>query len=258
MSGALAFGDRVLLTVSVRNAAKYLVPVTFIRLPSEWVKSNACLALLARLLREHGEATLADRLSDCEIVLKCTRSVGVHNSFTSKRARGNEEIIATTFLPDSVAETLLATGSDELHFAVSPPPEPVRETRDATELLMRAASSRNLALPPRKSFSRMTGEHNLYSAVVDYLEQQGMGWTVTQLPSGKLFLDHVTKAFWVLTPKVLPLPPPPPKVAPPPPCLIFLPSPQTYLSPGPHSYSICAAANCRRYGTTSTTGTMAA
>ena len=195
--------DWVCLTVSVRSGARVLVPPTFTRLTIDEVKSNTCLQLLERILREHDHVALADQLQmpECDIVMKCTRAVGVLNTLGTKRSRAVEEVVATTFLPDLLSDAFKHI-SDELLYIVTPPPPPQPRRVDATVLLMRAASSKTLHRPDKKSFKRMTGEHNLYNAILEYLEQEGVGWSHDQLESGKEFLDHVSKAFWVLTPKV--------------------------------------------------------
>jgi hypothetical protein len=199
--GSMPFGSHVLLAVSVNNAAKALVPTTFIRLTREWVIGNTCMQLLERLLRENGHASIADQLGVSEVQMSCARSIGVQAPLANKRSRQQDIIVATTFLEDILGEALDVMQSDELSFAITTP-LPNRLTHvDATATLLRAASS-NLHLPPRKNFSRMTGVDELYNAVLDYLGTQGVGWTHDQLPTGKLFVDHICKAFFVLTPKV--------------------------------------------------------
>ena len=94
---------QLLLTVTVRNAVKAYVPTTFTRISHEYAAEKTYLDFVERLLREHGHAVLADRLSECEIYLQCVKTVGVPNSFGTKRARTCEEINATTFLSDTIA-----------------------------------------------------------------------------------------------------------------------------------------------------------
>lgn len=194
--------NRVLLSVSVRTATKVLVPPSFERLDSNWVASHTCIQLLEKLLREHRNHELVDTLQSCCIDMVCTRAVGVLNTFNgSKRARGIEEKFCTTFLHDNLETTLQIIDSDELAFVITPPPEPQpRPVVDATERLMRAA--RRVQLPPPLAHRRMNGDHHLYNCILDYLRDEGVGWTDSQMSSGQEFLDHVSRACWMLTPKV--------------------------------------------------------
>ena len=153
----------VKLKVSVHNAAKTLVPITFVRLETAWVNQNTCAQLLERILRENGHVEIADQLDKCHVVFKCFRTTRIHNVFGNKRTRVGEEMIATTYYMDLLGDTLPEIESDELMFNISLS-EPVRPAPviEATSLLMRQALSTFL-LPPRKRFAKMTGEHNLYN-----------------------------------------------------------------------------------------------
>ena len=191
----------VLLTVSVNNGARELVPQSYIRLQSDWVGENTCLQLLEKLLREHEQAALADKLPECTVTLKCRRAAHGNAPCGFKRPRSTEIIVATLFLAENLADTLSTTESDDLMFFVSPPaPAAPAPVVDATRVLMR--SSTELKLPERKAFKRMTGEHDLFNSVIDYLDSEGVGWASSDLPSGTTFVEHVTKCFWSLTPKV--------------------------------------------------------
>ena len=194
--------DSHILTISVRSGTNPLVPSTFIRLEHAWMISHTCFELLQRVLREHDHANLVDRLGECEVTLRCSRAIGVMNSLGNKRARAVEEVVATTFLADNLADTLQLINSDELSYIVVQPP-PARPTAmvDGTVLLMRAAVARNHR-PPSKSLSRMRGDHIVYNSILSYLEGQGVGWTTCHLASGKEWLEHIASAFWSLTPKV--------------------------------------------------------
>lgn len=153
------------------------------------------------MLREQQQSKLADQLAQCEIVFKCARSIGVQNPFASKRARAVEEIQANTFLDTTLVEAFRYLQSDELSFCVIPPAQP-RVVRDATAMLMRASSTATLHLPKQKQILRMTGEHRLFNAILGYIQEQGLGWSLNDLPSGEQFISHVTKAFWAIGPKV--------------------------------------------------------
>ena len=141
------------LKVLVHNAARTLVLTTFIRLETVWVNSNTCAQLLERILRENGRETIADQLDQCQVVLKCYRTIGVQNAFGSKNSRTTEEMVATIFYKDLLGDTLPKIESDELSFNVKTPalarPFPVV---DATALLMRQALSTHI-LPPLKEIS---------------------------------------------------------------------------------------------------------
>jgi hypothetical protein len=158
--------------------------------------------LLERLLREHLHTDLADILSTCGVEMRCSCSIGVTNSFTgSKRTKSIEDKVCTTFLQDNLLETLRFIDTNEVSFILSLPPRlgpPV--VVSATQRLMQAATRADL--PLRVSHRRMHGDHHLYNCIVDYLRDEGVGWTPVHMPSGKEFLDHVTRAFWVLTHKV--------------------------------------------------------
>ena len=192
---------RTLLQVSVNNGARELVPHSYIRLESVWVEQNTCLQLLDKLLREHEHAQLADKLSECIVTLKCRRAAHGNAPCGFKRPRSTEVIVATLFLADNLADTLTTTESDELYFYVTlPTPAAPAPVVDATRLLMRASTS--CRLPARKAFKRMHGEHELFNSIVDYLESEGVGWGISDLPLGTEFVEHVTRCFWSLTPKV--------------------------------------------------------
>lgn len=196
--------DNLILTVSVStHTHKPIVPLTFIRLDDNWVRAHTCRELLERVLDENGQSSMRRELDSMEaIVMKCFRSIGVQNSLASKRHRHQEEVNATTFFMDTLSSTLRIIESDEISFEITPPPPAqLRPVEDATTRLMRAAACR-VRLPPRKAFSRMRGDQNLYNAILGYLEEEGVGWSNVTLPSGTEFLEHVTKAFWVIGPKV--------------------------------------------------------
>jgi hypothetical protein len=97
-------------------------------------------------------------------------------------------MIVTTFYMDLLGDALPEIESDdELMFNISLP-EPARPTPgiDATTLLMRQALSTSI-LPPRKRIAKMTGEHNLYNEILNYVEGNGLGWTPQHIDSGKVF-----------------------------------------------------------------------
>jgi hypothetical protein len=75
------------LKVSVHNASKTLVPLTYIRLEHTWVNGNTCAQLLERILRKNGHEHIANQLSECEMVFKCFRIIGIQNSFVGKDIR---------------------------------------------------------------------------------------------------------------------------------------------------------------------------
>ncbi len=58
------------------------------------------------MLRENGHGIIADKLDECEVVLKCYKIIGVHNTFSSKMPRVTKEIIATTFYKDLLGDAL--------------------------------------------------------------------------------------------------------------------------------------------------------
>jgi len=91
-------------------------------------------------------------------------------------------MVATTFYMDLLGDTLKEIESDELLFNVTTP-SPTRHAHvvmNATQILMRQTTSTTL-LPPRKQFSRMTSEHDLYNAILDYVAGNGLGWQMKQL-----------------------------------------------------------------------------
>lgn len=189
----------------MQDGPRFFVPQTITKLDSVWASENTCLQWLERILREHDQSELADKLPECHIVLKCRRpSLGTAPS-GFKRARSSEVVVATVFLEDKLADALAATESEDLLFFVTPP-APARPAlvRDATAQLMRASTG--LRLPDRKDFKRMTGQHELYNSVIDYLERDGLGWGAPELPQGRTFVEHVCNCFWVLTPKVCQVP----------------------------------------------------
>jgi len=190
------------LKVSIHSAARTLVPLTFVRLEHAWIHENTCAQLLERLLRENGLDKIADQLDKCDIVMKCFRTIGVQNAFSCKRTRVSDEMVATTFYMDLLADALQEMESDELLFNISFP-SPTRPVPivNATQMLMRQATSTTL-LPPRKAFTRMTGEHDLYNAILDYVAEQGLGWAMEHLSLASEFLKHITAAFWALNEKV--------------------------------------------------------
>ena len=192
-------GDTIILTTIVQNGPKVLCPLAFHRLDTEWVKSNTCLQLLEKLLRDEKHGDIADKLSDCDICMKCSRSTMIG----SKRGRDSDDIIATTFIADSLADALRLMNCDSLMFYVTPPAPPEPVIIDATARLMRAAAPA-ATLPGRKQHRRQQGDHDLFNCILDYLKGEGLGWTSAHLASGTRFLEHVTKAFWSLGPQVRP------------------------------------------------------
>ena len=92
--------------------------------------------------------------------------------------------------------------SDELLFIVSTP-SPTRHVPivNATAILTRQVTLTTL-LPPRKTFIRMTSEHDLYNAILDYVAEKGLGWAMEHLSSTSEFFKYITSAFWALDEKV--------------------------------------------------------
>ena len=189
--------DKIILTTIVQNGPKVLCPLAFHRLDTEWVKSNTCLQLLEKLLRDEKHGDIADKLSDCDICMKCSRST----SIGSKRGRDSDEIIATTFITDTLADALRLMNCDSLLFYVTPPAPAEPVIIDASARLMRAAAP-TATLPGRKQHRRQQGDHDLFNSILDYLRGEGLGWTSAHLPSGTSFIEHITKAFWSLGPQV--------------------------------------------------------
>jgi hypothetical protein len=192
----------VKLKVSVHNAEKPLVTITFVRLETAWANQNTCAQSLERILRKNGHVEIADKLDKCHVVFKCFQTTRIHNVFGNKRTRVGEEMIATTFYMDLLGDTLPEIESDELMLNISLPehvhPDPII---DATSLLIRQALSTSL-LPSRKRFTHMIGEHNLYNEILNYVEENALGWTPQHIDSGKEFLSHITSAFCLLNENV--------------------------------------------------------
>jgi hypothetical protein len=95
-----------------------------------------------------------------------------------------------------IGDTFPQIESDELLFNIALPelarPTPVI---NATSMLMRQALSMSL-FPLRKRFMKMTGEHNLYNWILNYVEENGLGWTPQHIDYEKEFLSHSTATFW--------------------------------------------------------------
>ena len=115
-------------------------------------------------------------------------------------------MIVTTFYMDLLGDTMKEIESEELLFNVSTPSHTRSEfvVINATQICMRQATSTTL-LPPRKQFSRMTRQHDLYNAIIlDFVaSNKGLGWQMEQLDSAAKFLKHITAAFWALNEKVI-------------------------------------------------------
>jgi len=127
--------------------------------------------LLERMLRENGHGIIADKLDECEVVIKCYRIIGVQNSFSSKRPRVTEEIIATTYYKDLLGDDLHEIDSDGLLFNISlPAPARPATVSDATAILMRRARSATNFPSRRKVFPNLTGGQHLYNKILTYLE----------------------------------------------------------------------------------------
>ena len=106
------------LKVSVHNATKTLVPITFVRLEMAWAYHDTCGQLLEGILRENCHVEIADQLDKCLVVFKCFQTTGLHNVFGNKRTRVGEEMSATTFLMDLLGDILPENESDELMFNI--------------------------------------------------------------------------------------------------------------------------------------------
>jgi hypothetical protein len=171
------------LKVTVHIAAKTLVPLTFVRLEHAWVNESTCAHLLEHLLRENGLEKIADQLDKRDAVFKRFGTIGVQIDFANKRTRVSAEMVATTFYMDILEDALKEMESDVLLFVVSTP-SPTRHVSivNATDMLMRQVTSMNL-LPPRKVFTRLTGEHGMYNAILDYVAEHSLGWAMEHLSS---------------------------------------------------------------------------
>ena len=74
-----------------------------------------------------------------------------------------------------LGDALKEMESDELLFIVSTSsPTRLVPIVNATDMPMRQATS-TILLPPRETFIRMTGEDDLYIAILDYAAEKGLG-----------------------------------------------------------------------------------
>ena len=64
-------------------------------------------------MRKNGHILIGDKLNECEVGFKCYMIIGLHNSFSIKRSRVTEEIIATTFSKDLLGVVVQEIDSDE-------------------------------------------------------------------------------------------------------------------------------------------------
>ena len=129
--------------------------------------------------------------------------IGVHNSFSIKRSRVTEEIIATNFYKDLLGDALHEIDSDELLFNILMlAPARLATVSDATAKLMQRARSAT-KFPSRKVSPNLTGDQNLYNEILIYQEGHGLGWAPEHLQSARFFLKHLTALFWSLNEKVI-------------------------------------------------------
>ena len=112
-------------------------------------------------------------------------------------------MVATTFYMDILGDALKEMDLDELLFVVSTPspthPVPIV---NATDMLMRQVTFKTL-LPPRKAFTRITSEHDMYNAILDYVAEHRLGCAMEHLRSTSKLLKHIISAFWALNEKVI-------------------------------------------------------
>jgi hypothetical protein len=64
-------------------------------------------------------------------------------------------------------------------------------------VVMRQAQTRFISLPPRLGYARMYAGHVDYNTLIDFLEDNRLGWTCdTALTVGKRFVDGMSRAFF--------------------------------------------------------------
>ena len=125
------------------------------------------------------------------------------NAFGSKRSRATEKHIVTIFYKDLLGDTLLGIGSDEFLSSITTLPlarqAPVV---GATALFMWQGISMTTLIPNRKQVPNMTGDQNMFNAILNCEEGQGLRWTSQRLDYAKKLIKHIAFAFWPLNYKM--------------------------------------------------------
>lgn len=190
------------LTVTVRDHLKVLVPRGVVLHDVPWQTNHSCYDLLVSALERSRAAEVVAKLEHSEIEMLCVEDVSFVPSSGFKRPRSCEEIVCTALLKFALRDVIVRMHSTEFVFVVKFPHEEPRPRVDATARLMAAARPSNLSLPAKRHFKRMQGHDDLNNALIDYLALHELGWSSHDMQSGQEFLTHVSTAFFCLTPKV--------------------------------------------------------
>lgn len=181
--------------------------------PSVWLAGHGFYDLLDEMLRDAKLTEQADQVEDCEVKLFAVsraplmqRSGNAGPSFTAG-ASGGQCITCFLAANVTVAEVIDQVGTNAFSFEIRPPAPrrapPVDPEQPTILDNIRVSGQQRVALPEKKQFSRMHGNHELYNALIDLLAEHNLRFRkdlVADKPTR--LVDTLTRAFFFCAPKV--------------------------------------------------------
>ena len=124
---------------------------------------------------------------------------------TGIAARIEREIANATAcieMPVPTVVTSFSTFSFTFKITSRPTATPSREVVNPFEV-MRLSQIGYVALPPRLNHVRMYASHIGYNMLIDFLEDNKLGWTTgSALTAGKRFVEGMSRAFFECNPSI--------------------------------------------------------
>ena len=169
-------GPRVLTIVVELDSRRLGGSMVLLPFDVVWLSSNTCREMLKLVLIEHLDRPTA--LAAAEVVkMLCTKQEVVTESGIAARIE-REIANATTCIEMSVMTviTFFSTFSFTFKITSRPTATPSREIINPFEVMWQSQIG-YVALPPRLNHVQMYASHVGYNMLIDFLEDNSLGWT---------------------------------------------------------------------------------
>jgi hypothetical protein len=165
-----------------------------------WLASNTCREMLHTVLVHHLDRPTALVTAE-HVKMFCAKQEVVTESGLA--ARVEKEIANATACIDMHALSVIKAFSTlcfTFKITSRPTATATREVINPFDR-MRLIQVEYLSLPPRLQHERMYANHDGYNALIDFLEENKLGWTPASVHSvGKRFVEGMSKAFFECNP----------------------------------------------------------
>jgi hypothetical protein len=153
-----------------------------------WLAANTCLELLLQVLVRQLYRPIA-RVTAEQVKMLCSKQEVVTKSGLA--ARLEKEVSNATGCIDMLVLSVITT---------RPTASPTRSIINPFDRMLKIQTV-YISLPPRLNYVRMYANHDGYNALIDFLEENKLGWTThTASTFGKRFVEGISKAFFECNP----------------------------------------------------------